>query len=103
MGPRKRKGSGILLPLPELWKDRIRRRRDYRKREFLSTIHAGGSLIMRLQNRSTKKIVEYDFSETYTPTGFLLGWYTWEGNNDYLWDDIALFYPEFAWKEIPNE
>ena len=58
---------------------------------------------MKLQNRSTKKIVDHDFSESYTPTGFLLGWYTWQGNDDYLWDDIALFYPEFAWKEIPNE
>ena len=64
---------------------------------------------MRLQNKSSGKIVEHDFSRIYSNiilsdgTPVFCGYYTWEANDDYLYDDIALFYPEWAWKELPNE
>ena len=64
---------------------------------------------MRLKNKSNGKIVEHDFTKVYTDillsdgTPVFIGYYTWEENEKYLYEDIALYYPNFAWEEIPNE
>jgi len=56
---------------------------------------------MRLENTiNGLEIVNLRLYETYDKDGILIGWYSWEGNTDYLWEDKATFYPKHAWKEM---
>ena len=63
---------------------------------------------MRLRHKTRGEIVDKVFTKVFTDvmlsdgTPILVGYTTWQSNDRYIYGDIGLYYPEFAWEEIPD-
>jgi hypothetical protein len=57
---------------------------------------------MKLVNVETGERVKGDFWPSFNALGIQIGWYSWS-NSPKLYEDIALHYPEYRWKEVKDE